>query len=273
MPIASNLIIDLQSSTHIFDTTRKDIINNAIVVFYRNDTIIDTLDFDVENKNYIISKEMSDYPEIGDKCSLVIQHEDYATISSSTSIPNIIKILDSQIVPVAFFDEYDAPYSEATITFSDPKEQINYYEIIVSGITEEVDSYKELTTNNKVITSEPYYPSLFEFDKTKPKRLLFSDNLINGTTTSVNVFYLAPYKISETRYIPQHYVTIHLNNVTEEYYKNQTTFIQHINTLQENILYGSGEPNIVYTNINNGYGVFAGYNSDKFSHKIDSIGL
>jgi len=66
-----------------------------------------------------------------------------------------------------------------------------------------------------------------------------------------------------------HYISIHLRNITEEYYKFKTTMIQNLYSKQEDILYGMGEPLNVKSNIKNGYGLFAGFNNDIVSFHFD----
>jgi hypothetical protein len=62
------------------------------------------------------------------------------------------------------------------------------------------------------------------------------------------------------RYVSRHLGNIQLKNVTEEYYLFKTSYLQGLYNQKENALYGMGEPMNVFTNIENGYGVFAGYN-------------
>ncbi|MCD6112151.1 MAG: DUF4249 family protein, partial [Bacteroidales bacterium] len=220
---------------------------------------------------YIISNSMSDYPIAGKKYSIQILEDGYKTLTSNTIIPSKVNITDTVITPIAYFDETGSVFSEIAVTFTDPENEINYYELAVSDIAfsyDNADNFYELSTNDNIITSESYYPSLIRFDVDKPKYLLFTDKEINGMKHTLNVYYTPPQREDDNRYISNHYISIHLRNVTEDYYKFKTSMIQHLYSKKEDILYGMGEPLNVISNIENGYGLFAGFNNDIVSLHI-----
>ena len=269
------LTVEIQATTSFNDETRKKIISDATVILKKNNTETDTLEYIDSLKTYLIDlNNIANYPIANDTFTITVNRQDYKTVSSKTILPDKVAITGSDIIPIAFFDDSEParPVSEASINFNDPAETENYYELILSDITEREDTYFELTTNNKFITSESYYPTSFEFDKTKPKSLLFSDKMFNGQEVAINVFYMCPFIIIEgIKTIPTHYITIHLRNVTKEYYLYKTTAMKQRYSLQENILYGVGEPVDIYTNIKNGYGLFGAYNYDINQHRIEEI--
>ena len=270
-PKPKDLGIVLQSSKHIFDTTTS-IIDDAQVLYYENMILKDTLKYVDSINTYVISESMSDYPIAGNTYSIKIIKEGYDTVTASTTIPSKVNITDTVITPIAYFDETGSVFSEIAITFTDPANETNYYELAVSDIAFSYNTpsdFYELSTNDKIITSESYYPSLMRFDVNKPKYLLFTDKEINGKEHTLNVYYTPPQRESDKRYISAHYISIHLRNVTEEYYRFKTTMIQQLYSRQEDILYGMGEPLNVKSNIKNGYGLFAGFNNDIVSLHIN----
>ena len=273
IPKPKFLRLSLQTSKHIFDTSTT-YINYAKVLFYENNTLKDTLKYNDSLRYYIISE--NDYPVAGNNYSIKIIKKGFDTVTANTTIPNKVNIIDTNITPIAFFDDLGSVFSEVSITFNDPPNEENYYEIAISDIAfsyENYDYFYDLTTNDNIITSESYYPSLIRFDVDKPKFLLFTDKQINGQKYTVNVYYTPPQRISEYRYISKHYISVHLRNVTKEYYKFKTTMIQQSYSKTEDILYGMGEPLNVISNINNGYGLFSGFNNDIVSFHIDSVKL
>lgn len=270
-PHPKGLGIKLQSSKHIFDTT-KNIIDDALVLYYEDNVIKDTLKYVDSLDIYPISNTMSDYPIAGKNYSIKVIKNGFETITANTTIPSKVNIIDTVITPIAYFDETGSVFSEISVTFTDPVDDVNYYEIAVSDIAFDYDNpndYYELTTYDNIITSESYYPSLIRFDVDKPKYLLFTDKEINGQTHTLNIYYTPPQEETDKkRYISNHYISVHLRNVTEEYYKFKTTMIQQLYSRQEDILYGMGEPLNVVSNIKNGYGLFAGFNNDIVSFHI-----
>jgi Domain of unknown function (DUF4249) len=259
LPMPAQLGLELQSSLNIFDTTKKALIKDALVLYYENNLLIDTIKYVDILKKYLISTSINKYPVAGNNYSIQIIKQGFATVTAETSIPQIVNITKLDILPIAYLDETGAPYSEVSIAFTDPGDKINFYEIEISDITQKF-TY-ELSSHNPIITGESYYPSVLDFKNNMPTSLLFNDSKINGQKLALKIYYPAPLFIMEHSYISDHTISVHLRNVTEEYYKNKTSFIRHSYSLQENILYGSGEPINVYSNTHNGYGIFAGYNT------------
>lgn len=265
-----NLRLDIQSSVHIFDTTKNVKITDATVLLYSNSNSPDTIQYNNDLQNYFANFS----PKTGDSLHVEVLKEGYKSVLAYTIIPNKVDIIDTKVTPIAYFDETGSVFSEIEINFKDPANEINYYEIAVSNIDfnyDNPDDYYNLSTTNNIITSESYYPSLIRFYLDMPKSLLFNDKTINGKDHTITVYYNPPQEESEYRWISDHYVNIHLRNVTEEYYKFHTSMIQHLYNKEEDILYGLGEPLNVFTNIENGYGVFAGFNNDVRSIHINKI--
>ena len=260
--------LELQSTTDISEGGNIKPIGDALVILKRNNVNYDTLVYVDTLKEYFYSFNMTDYPKENEKFDIEIIKEGYDTIRSSTIIPKKIEISSSSIIPIAYYDEDGQPYAEATIEFNDPLETENYYEIVVSDLTEREDSYYELSSNSKIITSESYYPTPMESDKAKPISLLFSDKMINGKSVKINIFFSSS-NVFLNDVIPEHYVAIQLRSVTKAYYNYKTILMQHLYALDENILYGSGEPIPVYSNIENGYGIFGSFSNSIARHQID----
>jgi len=269
---SKQLMLSLQSSLHIFDTTPHRI-NDALVLYFKNNVLQDTLIYSDQAQSYLITPNITDFPIAGYNYSIQIQKDGYKSVSASTSIPSKVKITDTAITPIAYFDDLGFAHSEIAMTFEDPADEINFYEVAVTDIAfseDNPDSFYELSTNDKLVTTESYYPSLIRFDIDKPKYLLFSDKTINGMTHTLFMYYLPPHIFDGRLFIRDHYISIHLRNITEAYFKYKTTLIQHLNSKKEDFLYGTGEPVNTISNIQNGYGLFSGYNTDIISKRIDS---
>jgi hypothetical protein len=262
----------LQRSQPIFDTAQI-LIKDAVVLYYENEQLLDTLHYLERTSSYLITPRIIDYPNYGNTYSVLTKKEGYATVSATTLIPSIIKITDTVVTPIAYFDDNKLVYSQVSFSFQDPPNETNYYEVAITDIAfskENSDLFYELTTSDKLVTMESYYPSLIRFDIKKPKYLLFTDKTINGLKHTLNVYYFPPQIFDGQLKIRDHYISIHLRNVTEDYYNFKTTMLQHLNSKKEDFLYGTGEPINPVSNIKNGYGLFSGYNTDIVSMHIDS---
>ncbi len=271
-PKPKELKISLKNSAYIFDTVFYDI-KDANLLFYENNKLIDTLYYNEDKKGYLITKDISDYPKVGSNYSIQIEKDGYQTITANTYIPAIVQPDSIVINPIAYINEDGGVFSEISITFTDPLQDTNYYEIIVSDPSYDYYTPKmlyELSSTDNLITSEAYYPSLLNPDIKYPQYILFSDNTIAGATSTIHLYYFPPQDMSNIRYISDHYIDIHFRNVTKEYYLFKTTLLRNRVNQIEDILNGMAEPLNVFSNIENGYGLFSGYNEYLTSLHIDS---
>lgn len=211
------------------------------------------------------------YPKAGVEYSMSVEKEGFETVTAKGIVPNKTKIKACILNSFAGTDEDNLAFSQLSVTFDDPADQANYYEVMVLGYGQEKDKYT-LSTNDKAITSESYYPSPILMDAIQPKRLLFNDKLINGKTRTIEINYYPPqYESIGQLYISPHIVSLTFRSVSEDYYKYYTTLFKHFNNRRADLLFGIAEPSPVFTNIKNGYGVFAGYTEDNRSFLVDSI--
>ncbi len=265
-PLPKELNLKLTYSKEISDST-NNMIKDALVLYYINNQLIDTVEFVDSLGVYPLVKNMSDYPITGDKCAIKIIKNGFESIYAETVIPTKVTIKDSILIDqIAYIDELGFAHSKASLTFTDPADEVNYYEIAVTQTyasnSDNPDHYFELKTNDEIITSQSYYPSAFSLELKYPKYLLFTDESFNGEEHTVDFFYEPPQASEEYLYILGHYLSFHLRNVSEDYYKYKTSLIQSKNNNTEDVLYGMGEPINVYSNIENGYGIFGAYNYD-----------
>ncbi|MDD3741657.1 MAG: DUF4249 domain-containing protein [Bacteroidales bacterium] len=269
-PQPKNFEVKVYATAHIFDTVKYPI-RDAIVQLYKNNEFYDTINFYPECDCYTIPEMF--FAEIGDEYSLIVERDGFETVTASSYIPSKVEIQDTIVTPIAYIDEFGSAFSEVEFSFVDPADEVNYYEIAISDISfdyEENSDFYEISTSDNLITSQSYYPDLIRFDVPFPRSLLFSDSGINGQKHTLKVYYYPGRYICEISWIPQHYITVHFRNVTKEYYDFKTTSIQQSYAKREDILYGMGEPVNVISNIENGYGIFSGFNNDFESFRIDS---
>ncbi|HOZ30953.1 MAG TPA: DUF4249 domain-containing protein [Bacteroidales bacterium] len=271
IPYPKNFEVKVYATAHIFDTVKYPI-RDAIVQLYKNNEFYDTINFYPECDCYTIPEMF--FAEIGDEYSLIVERGGFETVTASSYIPSKVYIRDTIINPISYINEFGSAVGEIQFSFTDPVNENNYYELALSsgGINyDDYDSYFEIFTNATLITSQSYYPDLIRFDVPYPKFLLFSDDNINGQSVTLTIYYNPPQWFGEINYISTHYRTLHLRNVTKEYFDFKTTSIQQDYAKREDFLYGMGEPINVISNIENGFGVFAGFNNDYVTFKIDSV--
>jgi len=234
------------------DTTTEKIVTNAIVKLWVSNNEADTLQYSSYDKRYMTQKFK---PIPGDTCFLEVSAPGFETVYAKDIIPNVVNSKQVMLIKDVEKDESGAVKGEVTVTFSDPQDTVNYF--LVKLFTP-IQQY--ITSDDPVIRSERYYHSPINFDAPELDVLPFSDKLINGKLHNLKVKYTAPRIISGgVDSIKKHAVTVHFHTISEQYYKYMTTLLEHQRNQRVNIIYGKSEPMNVYSNIENGYGVFAGY--------------
>ena len=126
-----------------------------------------------------------------------------------------------------------------------------------------------LKTSTSFITLEDYYPSVTAMDALYPHSLLFKCPVSDDSLT-VNFSYSTSMSFSSEGISGfAHDLRIELRQVSFAYYKYMTALLKQENALMGDILYGGAPPVMIPTNIENGTGVFAGYNATEYKTYID----
>jgi hypothetical protein len=204
-------------------------------------------------------------PEINHTYKIIVK-ADGMQATAQTVIPDSAHITDlSYIYPAgeAFDTYFVGKYAQLFITIDDPVKD-NYYELFVLGYwpTDNIYNLGYIRSNNRIITAEG--------DTYTTRRLLFSDQLFNGEKIVLNTETIG---VTQARpiYIEGSFFTIVvLRTVSKEYYLYRKTLSAHIynqgiidlNTIEAfSKMQLTGTPIDVYSNIEGGYGIFAGYSS------------
>lgn len=202
---------------------------------YKNDSLIPE-----PGKNYQLNVIAADYPSLTSNCRLPALNNKPIILSTKDSVG---------------IDQEGEYFSELQIQISDNPSQKNYYEIRLSAVfdTSTYFPYRsvEIFGNDPVIENEndlQYYPSSF----------VFSDELINGSIYNLRLNYHIPVSITNGTVNTKHKLYMRFNCISEEYYQFKKKLFRHFAT-QIGGIWEPAEPAQMYSNINGGYGIFAGY--------------
>lgn len=259
---ASEILIKLSDTKNIFDTTAT-IIEEAIVEITINDSSTYTAKFNDTTKTYYIYTPI--YTK--DKIAIKATKEGYEPVYSETIIPTKVPIDNVSISPNAY-KKYDyLVANEVNITFTDPEDEINYYEICAGYpyYSPFTTTTSDITSNDNIITSQPYFPGKFDNGYLNISRLLFTDETFNGKEKTIQCFY---YESSDAM-DEWRTKSVHLTSVTEDYYNFMTTQIEQENNRFRDKLFHSDIVSDVYSNIENGYGFFSAYQTSSYHFIID----
>jgi len=147
-------------------------------------------------------------------------------------------------------------FSSIDVVFNDDPYRNDFYEVkakIGAIVRKESNGIFSGGTrsNDIVLKNEGYTEGIYTDD------MAFSDALFNGDTCSLNIHFAYNDNVD--------YVYIILRSVSENYYRYKKSLYRYEVNSFSNIL-NSSNPVGLYSNIENGYGIFAGY-----SETVDSM--
>lgn len=193
----------------------------------------------------------------------VIQSQD--VIPRNSSKPEVEKVLFTS-------NEWGDQVTRFTYSFEDPA-GTNYYEVLLYLDQPMYEYYEDEDTSyhyiNGTFKEQLYYNNvgadLNEFEDTGDITL-FSDELFDGKQHSQTIeFYYYPYNYDGQSDLEESQLHLEVRSVSEAYYKYRVS-----RTLQQDAEDNPfAEAAQVYNNIEGGFGIFAGYNSQTLTFTID----
>lgn len=195
---------------------------------------------------------ISDFiPELNKTYDLIVEVENYEQVKSSDIMPKTEieieswKLTDS--VDITTDGEY---YSDLEIIVKDIVDENNFYELSIF----QIDSLNEIIpvrfgTSNTIIENPAIDAGPATFSNAY-YNILFSDNLFKNQNAGFNFHFRKPF--------PEKSVYLCLKNCSEAYFQYQLDYCFYKNS-SENPFY---EPLNAFSNIKNGFGIFACYTAD-----------
>ena len=252
----STFKVHVSSSRSVIDTASFQNIEDAVVTIKDdNGSIIETLNY-VENGFYIGQT----FPQENQTYSLQVTHPNYTNITSSDSLPSPITI--NSIDTSTTVDPINGDRLQITLNFNDPESSQNYYLIETYSVNEYLLIKNSDTTEYELDTTKQFMVLTDEVFQNggSPWREqgLFNDLLFNGQNkaleleipyenySGIEVGYEWSYKTLSVR--------VNLHNISKSYYYYRTS----LELYQGASGNPFAQPVQVYSNIENGFGVFAG---------------
>jgi len=253
--------IELSLSGQVNDTSTT-LINNAELLLYSNGVFIEKL----QNKGkglYLSSNKA----QKGSMYTIKASIEGYQTIQASDSLPQMVPISDLYLKKKAIVNIYGGENPQVTFSIHDSLGIKNFYEIDLFEIY--MTTYYRL---DKTYLDTPMYknsaiehwliddPALSnEFIAGRNTTISFSDIVFDGKVYSLK---LPLYNDGSIKYY------LLYNVCSEKYYRYKSTIDKHVFNqggflYSELMIVDGGNPVEMYTNVENGYGIFAGYLSQE----------
>ena len=243
---------------YVSEETPDSFVEEAQVELFQDGESIEILEYQNEG-TYSTSTH---FGYVGQKYQIRINTEKYGTASATSSIPAQVKLDSFDFKENFGKTDFQQNYHQAVLYFEDPDLTSNFYEVAIHY--EYLDSLRfhgyasglyrlfshDPLINNELDTNSPGFWSLFT---------VFSDELIDGQQYGLKInFY--NYLQSDNNY--KYKITIYFNSISQAYYQYRKKMLMYDRSTSTSIWEDISEPVLIYSNIENAYGIFAGYQSD-----------
>jgi len=234
------------------DYNSNSLVNNATIQLFEDGVFVEELQFCGTPEYELVNSYKSTItPKIGSTYSIEVSAPGYPTVSANCVIPERVEI--GSLSTYFTINEWGEEILQMSIGLNDNAATENYYQIGLSSINTyeyydyELDSL--ITYSQKEdLWAYPVDPWLDNIANTSENGLSFSDATFNGTNIVLNLStYIYSYNTNETK------ILIDLYSISKEYY----------NYLKSKSLYEESDPAFsepvqIFSNIENGLGIFAG---------------
>ncbi len=260
------------SRTTNFDDSNVYFIDDATCKLFANDEFL--FEFNYQDTGFYIAPD-NYKPLPGVLYKIEVTHPDLPEVWAEDSIPVFKPSLSNiQLIDSARFDCEGYYYADVYFNFTDLKNQDNYYELSLFvredtvpdiGLSiSKIEWFENLKENYfTIIRSDDFILTNESLIDYYPIRYPFSDMLFSASTHQFSIYYNT--KIYSS-FIAYHTLFIKLRSTSHEYYNYRKKQILHKNNQMGDFWTGTGNPVQMYTNVHNGYGIFAGY-----QEVVDSI--
>ena len=261
----STFTVNLSRTFNIFDDeSDKNLpfIDGAKVRLFEDGAYV----FDLENRSAGYYSKEGFYPETNKEYTVDAAFDGYKTIESKSAIPKIVPIADFDTLIVRLTN--DPYYGDQTqyvglLTYQDPPGVSNQYQLACKiGIKDDAGTIN--WDENSL-----YVPDVDDsFYDRSWGALLWSDKYSDGKEVEIRfVFYSEYPEFDEGRRETETvYFMFYFQTINQEYYTYLKSYSRYLES-------GGGsdpfsEPVVIYSNVKNGYGIFAGFDQDTTAAKI-----
>ncbi|HNQ68060.1 MAG TPA: DUF4249 domain-containing protein [Bacteroidales bacterium] len=232
------------------DSNDLTFVENAVISLYVDDVLTETLYHSEEGMyiSNIVAEPDKEY-------SCIVKIPDFDDVKCSCKIPPKTDILDVTLSNLAYIDAEGTIFPAVTIKFRNNPDTLLYYEVAIKNLR--YDSYYE--------RNDDFYASLVGIED--PVLIneglpiaVFSNKIITGDeyTMTLNYFTMG------TSWNLSHLypIIVELRSINFEYYQYAQALYLYKKQLGNESIDGRILPLSIYSNVENGFGIFAGYSTN-----------
>ncbi len=240
------------------NNTLDDIVQDAACEIWSNNQLLETLRY--TKNGFYISELLK--PDVGKSYTIKVSHPNFKMATATSYVPTKTSF---SIIDTVNFEEVDylneTCFFGTTLQFDEEKQQDNFYEIIVKDIKYKNRKKENLDYERYVrrYKSKDIIIQNEEIIEYNPNTIIFSDKKITKQTCDLKFSFELGVLYTYPKGIYRHNAVVYFVSASQDYYKYKKHLIKHKANQQSNIWNGAGDPVVMFTNVENGYGIFAGY--------------
>jgi hypothetical protein len=248
------------SKTISINESTETLITDAKVYLLCENNVIDTL---LYSNDFYVSNI---FPQQNITYKIKIITTGFDTIYCMSKIPNNFELYNIRQQDYAVPDGgLYSPFSKFEITLNDIKGEENFYEVSLIIKRDWNDSlyfnpfyYVPISSKDDILIKE----NLFEY---KSSFFVFSDSLFDGQIKTFAFLYRPNWQSSASGqdgsvvFYGEYRLYYKIRSISQDMYNYRKSLIKHLYNQQTDDITRFGDPVQMWTNITNGYGIFAGY--------------
>ena len=250
------VMINLSRSLSVLEKDSLIAISGADVNLFHGTGLIGKLEEKTQG-NYSLPDFM---PEVGQTYRLTASYDGLKPVEASATLPPVVPFVSVDTATLT--GEWGQQELRLSIKFNDPAGVHNIYGFGVDVTVKEIDYNTRVYTGRKVT-----HPAYLYSDNSGPLvndesinfegKLYFGDLLFDGMTKTIE-FGVSDYLFYDSDTV---WLDVRMEQIDPTYY----LYVQSYNAYQDANGNPFSEPVQVYTNVKDGFGIFAGSSSARFS--------
>jgi hypothetical protein len=253
--------VNISRTFNIFDDESSNnlpFVDSATVNVYEDNNFL----FQLEPDGFGYYKKYF-YPQVNKKYRIEVFSKKYGNASSTATIP--IKVNHEKFDTMFYeYEEYGQKYVDfmAEIIYKDPESEDNFYMLSAKAL------YKDDMGYEGIYRLSLYVPeNESELFDVSYNELLWSDKFTNGNQVTITFSYFTMYyeTIDISKNIDSIDIEFYFKSVSKDYY----AYLKSVNLFYEtNNSDPFMQPVVIYSNIENGYGIFSSYDTDTIKLRL-----
>jgi len=240
-------VVHVSKTASQFDTMLVNV-SNALVEIYQGENLIAEL----PSNGFGYYSDSILYPEIGKSYTLKVNVPDYDEVSATDSVPSTFSEFTYKgFKENAWFDEGGRAYNALTFEIEDQASS-NFFEVMYRANYSKQYSWQDTISYYFRISHFSLFDPVVEEGRSIS---IFTDQRFNGTNYTIQMMEGNGIWSADSLHL-----NVQVLQGSQTFYTYRTSFYKHYHA-QYSDFFNPTEPIIMYSNINNGYGIFAGYRS------------